>query len=68
MFAGIEGLREKELQERLFVEEEKEHGVTVCRDGFQVVVSSNALLENFAVELAPTLPLRCCAVYLVEQS
>jgi len=68
VFHGLQRLQEREVQEQLFHEDEKEHGVTVCRDGFQVVVSSRARLENFAVELASCLPLRHCTVHLVEQS
>lgn len=66
VFGGLDVLSEKGLLERIFREEEKEHGVTVCREGFQVVISSEATLENFSTALGGVLPLNQCLVHLVE--
>ena len=64
---GLERLKECKVHDRIFKDDEKEHSVAVIRDGFQVVISTNSQLENFATELGSSLPLSKCLVYAVEQ-
>lgn len=47
-------------------EEEKEHGVCVCREGFGVVLTSWLPVESFAKELQHCLPLHKLAVLAIE--
>lgn len=68
IFGGAAKITERDLLERIFKEDEKEVNVAVCRDGFQVVVSSNALLENFAAQLGQSIPLSKCQAYAVEKN
>ena len=48
-------------------EEEKEHGVCVCREGFALVLTSYAPVTHFMAELGAGLPLHRLAVFGVEE-
>ncbi|KAG1671552.1 hypothetical protein FOA52_011274 [Chlamydomonas sp. UWO 241] len=55
-----------ESMARLFREEEKDHGVCVCRDGFRVVLTSWRPVVSFASDLRACVPLHKLAVFAVE--
>jgi hypothetical protein len=66
VFYGLERIKECKVHDRIFKNDEKELSVAVIRDGFQVVITSNSKLENFATDLASCVPLSKCLVYAVE--
>jgi hypothetical protein len=55
-----------ESMARLFREEEKEHGVCVCRDGFSIVLTSWRPVVSFKNDLGACVPLHKLAVFAVE--
>jgi len=56
----------KESLERMYKDEEKEHGVCVVRDGFCIVITSWRPVTSFATDMKDYVPLHELKVFAVE--